>query len=109
MQLIKLDDMDQLQQLIQMEQPLVVFKHNSSCSISKGVLSRLQAAERLIQQDTIRLIDIQSHRPLSDLIAISSGVPHQSPQILVFRNGHCIYHEWGYSIDAEKIADALET
>lgn len=108
MQLTELNDEAQLNQLINDDQSQAVFKHNTSCSISRGVFSRLHAAEDVTGLKAIYLLDIQSQRPLSDLVASRSGVPHQSPQLLVFKNGNCIYHEWGFDISAEKIAEALD-
>jgi bacillithiol system protein YtxJ len=72
--------------------PVVIFKHSTRCSISAVAKSRL---ERAATPDTISFyyLDLIKFRDISNKIAEDFNVPHESPQVLLIRNGACIYDE----------------
>jgi bacillithiol system protein YtxJ len=108
MQFIPLESEAQLTEILSQNSRLAILKHNTTCSISKGVLDRLQSDDSDVPGvQSIYVLDLLANRPVSDSIAGRFGVPHQSPQILVVENGRCIYHEWGFDISAEAIANAV--
>ncbi|MGK7389626.1 MAG: bacillithiol system redox-active protein YtxJ [Candidatus Cyclobacteriaceae bacterium M2_1C_046] len=77
------------------EKPVVLFKHSTRCSISSMILSRLQGdwdPEEMADVDFYYL-DLIAHRDVSNKIAEEFDVVHQSPQIIVIRNGDVVYHD----------------
>ena len=48
-------------------------------------------------------LDLLAHRDLSDEIAIRFQVIHQSPQILVIKNGQTIHHASHHAVRAENL------
>lgn len=72
--------------------PQVIFKHSTRCSISSVALQRLQKAKQPEAVD-FYLLDLLAHRPLSNKIAETFGVHHESPQILLIKDGKCIFDE----------------
>ena len=88
--------------------PVLIFKFSTRCSTSRLVFDRL---ERRWNPDEIKgmdryLLDLIRHRPVSDLVAHRFGVPHESPQVLVIRNGQAVYHDSHYGIDYDGILEA---
>jgi bacillithiol system protein YtxJ len=72
--------------------PLIIFKHSTRCSISSVAKNRLEKA--IPPQDTsFYLLDLLQFRGLSNKIASEFDVWHESPQILVIKDGKCIYDE----------------
>ncbi|HEU4471411.1 MAG TPA: bacillithiol system redox-active protein YtxJ [Flavisolibacter sp.] len=109
MQWIKLEKEEQLNEIGRLGGYQVILKHNTTCPISRGVLSRFELEpENIPGVDAMYLLDLLQHRPLSDAIAERYGVPHQSPQLLLINNGRCTYHEWGYDISADATAGAMK-
>jgi bacillithiol system protein YtxJ len=43
-------------------------------------------------------LDLIAHRELSNLVAREFGVPHESPQVLLIKNGEAIYDNSHYGI-----------
>jgi bacillithiol system protein YtxJ len=84
--------------------PQVIFKHSTRCSISSMAKSRL---ERSTQPDDIDFyfLDLIKYRPLSNKIAEGFKVYHESPQILVIKNGECNYDESHSGIAMESIIE----
>ncbi len=75
------------------QEPILIFKHSTRCSISSLALNRIEYSkegERFI--NNCYYLDLLKHRDLSNLIADDFQVIHASPQILVIKNGKCIYN-----------------
>ncbi len=73
-------------------QPQVIFKHSTRCSISSMIKNRLEKTQAPDQLN-FHFLDLIAFRSLSDRIAEEFIVEHESPQILVIKNGECIYDE----------------
>lgn len=99
---------DELEQLIHLstQQPQVIFKHSTRCSISSVAKSRLEKAEAPANA-TFHYVDLLSFRPVSNAIAEKFAVEHESPQILVIKDGKCVYYESHMGIDMDEIKDQL--
>ena len=101
---IHLTDEEQLKQIISKSQirPQVIFKHSTRCSISSVALQRLQKVSQPSDID-FYFLDLLSYRGLSGKIAEAFGVPHESPQVLVIKDGQCVYEESHMSISMNDI------
>ncbi len=74
------------------QHPVVIFKHSTRCSISSMAKNRL---DKSAQPDGIKFyyLDLIKHRNISNKIAEDFHVYHESPQVLLIKNGECIYDE----------------
>ena len=52
-------------------------------------------------------LDLITYRSISNQLADDFNVEHQSPQILIIKNGNCIYHASHNAIDADVIKDKI--
>lgn len=84
--------------------PQVIFKHSIRCSISSMVKSRLERSEQPENVDFYYL-DLINNRNLSNQLSEDFNVWHESPQILLIKDGKCIYDE---SHNAIRLEDILE-
>lgn len=109
MQWIHLSDEEQLRQLISKSTstPQVIFKHSTRCSISSVAFQRLQKAQQPSGIDFYYL-DLLAHRPLSNKVSETFKVHHESPQILVIRDGKCIYDESHLAISMVDIVESAK-
>ena len=105
---IPLRSQEELEQIITLsnDQPQVIFKHSTRCSISSVAKNRLEKAS---SPDDAKFyyLDLLSYRPISNSVAERFAVEHESPQILVIKNGKCVYNESHMGIDMEEIKDQL--
>jgi bacillithiol system protein YtxJ len=87
--------------------PQVIFKHSTRCSISSMAKNRL---ERSVVTDEIdfNYLDLIAHRDISNKIANDFNVQHASPQILIIKNGECVYDESHNAINMNEILEAVE-
>jgi bacillithiol system protein YtxJ len=88
------------------EKPQVIFKHSTRCSISTMAKSRLERAEEPTTID-FNYLDLIAHRNISNKIADDFSVEHASPQVLIIKNGECIYDESHSGINMDEIVEAV--
>ncbi len=86
------------------ERPQVIFKHSTRCSISSMALSRLERAESSDAVD-FYFLDLIKYRPISAQIAEKFHVAHESPQVLLIKNGECSYDESHSGINMDEILE----
>ena len=84
----------------------VVFKHSTRCSISSMAKARIEK-QLLLSEDEFYLLDLLNHRDISNAIAQDLEVTHESPQILVIKDGACIYHASHSEIRYEEVKEVL--
>ena len=104
-----LTDEGQLQEIIAQSQnkPQVIFKHSTRCSISAVALQRMQKAKQPDGLD-FYFLDLLAHRPLSNKVAEVFGVHHESPQVLLIKDGKCIFDESHLGISMNNlVAEAM--
>ena len=84
--------------------PQVIFKHSTRCSISSVAKNRLEKTPTLPDADFYYL-DLIKHKNISNSIAEVFQVHHESPQVLLIKNGECTYDESHYAIDMNEIIE----
>ena len=110
MEWIKLELPEQLEQIKEKSagKPQLIFKHSTRCSISSTALNRLERAWNLTDAKAYYL-DLIAYRPISNALAEQFNVEHQSPQVLIIKNGQCVYHESHWEIAFDTIQPLLTT
>ena len=90
--------------------PVIIFKHSTRCSTSRMVLDRLE--RNWNQADLVPsksyFLDLLSYREISNQIAYTYAVEHESPQILIIKNGQSIFDCSHLAIDFKIIKDAIK-
>src|SRR4051812_5688293 len=101
---IELSEVQQLDQIKELShsKPQVIFKHSTRCFISSMIKKRLEASAAPDNIDFYYL-DLIRNRSLSNLISEQFSVYHESPQILLIKNGACVYDESHNDIDMTSI------
>jgi len=84
------------------QEPVLVFKHSPRCGTSAYVRDRLASALSL-ETLTFHEVDVIRDRSLSRQIAESVAVHHESPQILLLKNGECVWAEDHMTISPEEV------
>ncbi|MEO6327357.1 MAG: bacillithiol system redox-active protein YtxJ [Ginsengibacter sp.] len=103
---INLNSEEQLQEIKNKSiyKPQVIFKHSSRCSLSSVAKNRL---DKVSPPDGIDFyfLDLIKHRDISNKISREFDVYHESPQILLIKNGESVYDESHTAINMQEIAE----
>ncbi|WP_298119035.1 bacillithiol system redox-active protein YtxJ [Flavobacterium sp.] len=99
---VAFEHIDQLDMIIQnsWQKPVLIFKHSTRCIISKTALSSFENEFHYEDKITLYFLDLLKYRTISNEVAETFVITHQSPQILLIKNGIVIYDASHESIDA---------
>ncbi len=87
--------------------PVVLFKHSTRCSVSSTVWDRLRRGEAALAGADCYFLDLIAHRDVSNAIASRYGVVHESPQLIVVRNGQAVWNESHFGITAQAVGEVI--
>jgi len=106
----RLDNINTLDEIIQesKDTPVVIFKHSTSCSISAMALNRLERSWNETEMEAVKIyyLDLIAYRDISHAVADKFGVTHQSPQVLLIKNGECVYDDSHMGISYQSLKAA---
>ncbi len=100
---IQLTDIGQLNEIqeVSNQKPAIIFKHSTTCSISRMALKNFEREFDLHDKIEVYFLDLLNFRAISNEIASKFKVVHQSPQLLLIKNGISVYDVSHDSIDAD--------
>ncbi|WP_299122431.1 bacillithiol system redox-active protein YtxJ [uncultured Winogradskyella sp.] len=70
----------------------LIFKHSTRCGISRMVMNQFVSAYDIDANADLYYLDLLSYREVSNEVGYKYQVMHQSPQLLVLRNGVAVAH-----------------
>lgn len=106
-QLLSIDQLDAITKE-SAEKPILLFKHSTRCSISRMALKQFEREFNAQDKVTPYYLDLIANRDVSNDIASRFGVMHQSPQVLLIKNGKSVYSASHSDISADKITKMAE-
>lgn len=101
---LKLTSNDSLDGLVEKskEHPVVIFKHSLTCPISARAYNQMSEVDGEVQ-----LLEIQRNGELSREIQNRLGVEHESPQVIILRNGQVVWDASHFDVTADAVAEAV--
>lgn len=101
----ELTDLVQLNEIIAIsnEKPVAIFKHSTRCSVSRMALKQFENEFNSSNKVTPYFLDLIEYRAISNEIANRFGVTHQSPQLILIKEGKAVYNVSHSDIDAEEL------
>lgn len=104
-----LTDLEELKTIIthSYEKPVAIFKHSTRCSVSRMALKQFENEFDSSDKVTAYFLDLITYREVSNAIAALFGVEHQSPQLVVIKDGKSVYDASHSDIDATVLKGLL--
>ncbi|TYP72239.1 bacillithiol system redox-active protein YtxJ [Aquimarina intermedia] len=85
-----------------------IFKHSTRCGISRMVLKNFEGSYSSdFNTADIYFLDLLNHRDLSAKIASEFDVMHESPQLILLKNGTVVHHASHSEIETDVLAKYL--
>jgi bacillithiol system protein YtxJ len=106
---IHLTDLSQLDEIVTLSdnKPIVIFKHSTRCSVSRFALKQFESEYDLTDRVDAYFLDLLEYRVISNEIASRFGVYHQSPQLLLIKEGKSVYDVSHSEINARELKGKL--
>ena len=107
---IPLTSLNQLDEILKDsdEKPIAIFKHSTRCGISRMALRQFEK-QLNIEMSSVSLyfLDLLVYREISNEIAKRFKVHHQSPQLIILKNGTAIHQSSHHEIDAKILVNYI--
>ncbi len=88
--------------------PVAIFKHSTRCGISSMVINQFEKGYDLEEnQLKVYYLDLLNYRPISQEIAARFQVWHESPQLIIIKNGVTVAHASHSQINAVDLAQLV--
>ena len=102
---LRIDDRKSLEDVISnsTSQPVVIFKHSNSCPISSRAYREMEQFD-----GQVNLVEVQAARDISRELADITGVRHETPQVIVLRNGKAVWNASHFDVKAGAVSEALQ-
>jgi bacillithiol system protein YtxJ len=102
-ELKRIESENDVVEVFQAEQ-VIVYKHSPTCGICVAALQEIEKFMADHPGASLHLVDVLAHRDLSQRIATTTGIRHESPQVIVLRRGSPTWNASHYAIKAEAVA-----
>jgi len=103
-----LTDLNQISDIKSKPGYSLIFKHSTRCSVSMMAKKRFELDWEIIPEGTnLYFLDLISHRAISAQIAETFQVRHESPQILLIKDGECVLDASHSDISADEVAGLI--
>lgn len=101
---IALEDVGQLDDLVAASQraPVIIFKHSVTCPISAGAYREMERLE-----EDVAMVVVQRARSVARAIEERTGVRHESPQVIILRDGRAVWSASHWNVTVERVRTAL--
>ncbi|HHM21097.1 MAG TPA: bacillithiol system redox-active protein YtxJ [Bacteroidetes bacterium] len=105
-----LADTQQIEQIVDLSHqvPCLIFKHSTRCSISSIAKYRLETNWPFSDKEIAPFfLDLIAHREVSHAVAEQLQVHHESPQIILLKNGEVVLDASHLDISIDEIKEVL--
>lgn len=88
------------------KEKIIIFKHSVTCAISSHAMSEISKLSKEYPNIPIYMLTIQETGGLKQIIAQELDIPHESPQVLLLKNGkvQSVLNHWDIAIQALEAA-----
>src|SRR5690625_7152249 len=81
-----------------------IYKHSTTCGICLMAIRQVERVMHQIKEDVeFYYIDVKKDRPVSQEVAEITGIQHESPQILILKEGEVFWHASHHAISEDKL------
>lgn len=104
-----LTEEDQLEEIKKesSEKTVAIFKHSTRCGISRMVLKGFEKDFDLGEEDGYKLyfLDLLANRNISNEVAKRFNVQHESPQLIIIKDGNVVHHSSHHGIRVDNVRE----
>lgn len=102
----RIDDRETLDKLVtdSRSKPVIIFKHSTACGISSAAYREMEKLE-----GQVNLLEVQSARDISRELADLTGIRHETPQVIVLKDGKAVWNASHFEVKAGAVLKALES
>ncbi len=85
----------------------ILYKHSTTCPISAAAREQMESFLQRNPDAPFFMVDVNDSADVSSYVVEKTGIQHESPQVIVFRDGKPAYHANHYDITADDLEQQL--
>ena len=85
----------------------ILYKHSNRCPISAAAHKQMERFLERHPEAPFYIVEVNDSADVSGYIEQSTGIEHQSPQLILFRNGIPNWNTARFDISAEALEEQL--
>lgn len=107
--MISITTHEQLNQLLNSTEPLFIYKHSTRCNICEDAKDVIEETYGEMDKNLppVYCLDLLTYRSISNEIEDRLKVTHQSPQLILVKNGEALWHTSHWNITKDSILKAV--
>lgn len=105
--MIKIESIEEFEQALKDNQRFFLLKHSLTCPISQAAYEEYESYANSHSETKHYYLAVQDARPLSNHIAETYDVKHESPQAILFNKEAVAWHASHWKITNDSLAKAL--
>lgn len=90
------------------EHPVILFKHSTQCAVSAMAKTRFEGNSNT-GNEVYYYLDLLRFRDVSNAIAEKFNVHHESPQVILLKNGDVVFDESHMAISFDEVQEQIAT
>ena len=102
----QLTDSRQVDELLE-KRSAIFFKHSTRCPLSAAAYREVETFQKANPNMLLYVIHVIEERSLSQYVEQKTGVPHQSPQIIVLRQGGVVWQASHFEITSDALTEQV--
>lgn len=83
---------------------MILFKHSNTCGVSSRAYRELANLNQ-----PVGIVIVQHARPVSDEIERRWNLAHETPQVLIVRDGKVVWHASHFQVKAQDVVKELSS
>lgn len=91
------------------DNPAAAIFKAGTCHKTSEMFQHVQAKLEAREDLALGIIRVVEARKASNRVAEMTGIPHESPQLVLFKEGRAVYDRDNWDITPESISEALES
>ncbi|TYR82106.1 bacillithiol system redox-active protein YtxJ [Priestia megaterium] len=103
----KISTIEEFEQVVRDNSRFIFLKHSTTCPISGAGYDAFSAFASSQKEVPAYYLHVQEARPLSNYIAETYNVKHESPQALFFEEGKVKWHASHWKISEDELAKQI--
>jgi bacillithiol system protein YtxJ len=102
---LRIDDRAALDNLLSdsKQRAVILFNHSNACPISA------RAYREMEKLDGVNLLEVQAAPEISREVEKLTGIRHESPQVILMRDGKAVWNASHFDVNAASVSRALES
>src|SRR2546423_1293057 len=86
------------------QKPVIVFKHSIACGVSSRAYREMEKVD-----EQVNILEVQTAREISRELENLTGVRHETPQVIVLRDGKAVWNASHFDVTANGVTRAVQS